>query len=335
MTRVRLSLRGLTQNWKLKLAALALAMLLWAVVSAEQVTSRWIPVRVEPVVRDPEYVLTGGAEPAQVQVRFTGPGRDLWELALDRPVLVLPVRDVGEGRTFVLDPQMVRVPGGVSVSAQDVRPATVQLELERLVSRDVPVRAQIGARSRARYLVDGVSVLPPTVRVTGPAETLGRIGALVTRPFEIVPDDSTFTRRIGIDTTGLGARVSLGRAEVRVAGRVDRRVERVVPGVAVEPPAGLTVTPGAVEVHVQGGERALRGYDGAGLRVVVARDSVPAEVPVAGVDVPVRLEGLPPGLTGRTVPVRVHVSPGAVAPAPPPLQPALPGRSVPPPRRPR
>jgi hypothetical protein len=325
---VRLSLRGLTQNWKLKLAALGLAVLLWAVVSAEQVTTQWIPVRVEPVVRDPEYVLTSAPEPAQVRVRFTGPGRDLWELALDRPVLVLPVRDVGEGRTFALDPQMVRVPGGVTVSVQDVRPAVVRLELERLVSRDVPVRAQIGARSRARYLVGAVSVLPPVVRVTGPAERLARLDSLVTRPFEIVPDDSTFTRRIGIDTAGLGERVSLGRPEVRVEGRVDRRVERVVPGVPVEPFAGLQVTPRAVEVHVQGGERALRGYDGTGLRVLVLRDSVPAEVPPAGVDVPVRLEGLPPGLTGRTVPVRVHVAPGAAAPeAPPPT-----GGASPPPR---
>ncbi|HEX5727065.1 MAG TPA: hypothetical protein VFX98_16430 [Longimicrobiaceae bacterium] len=308
MKGVRLSLRGLTENWKLKLAALGLAVLLWAVVSAEQVTTQWVPVRVEPVVRDPEYVLTGAPDPAQVRVRFTGPGRDLWELALDRPVLELPVRDVGEGRTFALDPQMVRLPGGVDVRAQDVRPAVVRLGLERLVSKEVPVRVRIGAGSRARYLVDGVSVLPPTVRLTGPAATLARVRAVATRPFEIVPDDSTFTRRIGLDTAGLGG-VTLGRPEVRVAGRVDRRVERVLPGVPVETPPGLRVTPRAVEVHVQGGERALAAFVGGAVRVVVVRDSVPAAVPPAGIDVPVRLEGLPPGVGGRSVPVRVHVTP--------------------------
>ena len=41
---MRSPLRFLTDNWQLKLLALALAVLLWVVVSAEQVTSQWIPV---------------------------------------------------------------------------------------------------------------------------------------------------------------------------------------------------------------------------------------------------------------------------------------------------
>jgi hypothetical protein len=37
---VKLSLGSITYNWRLKLAALGLAVLVWAAVSAEQVTSQ-------------------------------------------------------------------------------------------------------------------------------------------------------------------------------------------------------------------------------------------------------------------------------------------------------
>jgi hypothetical protein len=328
---VRLRLRGLTQNWRLKLAALALAVLLWAVVSAEQVTSQWIPVRVEPVVRDPGYVLTGGPEPAEVRVRFTGPGRELWELALDRPVLVLPVRDVGEARSFVLDPQMVRIPEGLRVSAREMRPAVVRLELQRLATRELPVRPRVTGRSLSRYVLgDSLAVVPATVRATGPQDLLDRLDAVTTRAFDVVPDDdSTFSRRVGLDTADLPG-VTFSTREVRVSGGLDRRVERVFPGTAVAAPAGLASAPAQVEVHVQGGERTLRVLFPASLSARVPADSLPRPVPAAGVEAPVVVDGLPPGTTARTVPVRVRVAPaGAVPPdpaAPPPVPP-------PPPRR--
>ncbi|HET7231190.1 MAG TPA: hypothetical protein VFJ16_14350, partial [Longimicrobium sp.] len=149
----RLSARVFTYQWRLKLASLALAILLWAVVSAEQVTTQWIPVRVDAVVRDPDYVLDGATEPATVRVRFRGPGRELWELALERPTLVLAVRNVGNARTFALDPNMVRVPEGLrGVEATDVRPGVVRLNLQRQVTRSVPVRARIGARAAERVV---------------------------------------------------------------------------------------------------------------------------------------------------------------------------------------
>jgi hypothetical protein len=126
---VRLSLRRFTADWKLKLSALALAILLWVLVSAEQVTTQWIPVRVEAVVRDPGFVLAGAPEPAVVRVRFRGAGRELWEVALRPPTLVLHVRDAGAARSFALEASMVEVPERFHVTATDVRPAVVRLDL--------------------------------------------------------------------------------------------------------------------------------------------------------------------------------------------------------------
>lgn len=328
---MKVSLAGLAANWRLKGAALGLALLLWAVISAEQVTTQWVPARVEVTVADPEYVLTGGPEPAEVRVRFTGPGRELWELALDRPTLLLRVQNVGERRVFALDPRMVQVSGGLSVSAVDVSPPSVRLELQQLVSREVPVQPRIAPASQARYVVSNeMEVIPATVRVSGPADRVAGVDTLTTVPFEIVPDDTVFAREVALDTTGLSG-LSLSRERVSVRGRVDRRVERALSGVPVVSTPGLAVRPREVEVRLSGPERLVRAVFPAALRVTVLRDSVPEELPLAGVEVPLVVEGLPAGVTARTNPARALVGPSVVEPADPDARGNAPAPAQPPP----
>ena len=311
---MKLSLGIVTYNWRLKLAALGLAVLIWAAVSAEQVTSQWIPVRVDPVVRDPEFVLTGAPDPAEVRVRFSGPGRELWELALDRPSLVLPLSDIGNRRAFALDASMLRIPSGLSVNVQDIRPAVVRVDVQRLASRVLPVRARLGARSSQRYvLVADMEVLPAEVRVTGPADRLAAMDSVSTRSFDIVPDDSTFSVDVLLDTEGMEG-LSFSRSRVRVSGPVDVRGDRPIGAVAVSVPEGMTATPGEVQVSVTGAERVVARVFAGTVRAYVPRDSLPAVLPPQGVDVPLAFDGLPPGATARANPARVRVQPRSAVP---------------------
>lgn len=325
---MRITLRSLTQNWQLKLAALALAVLLWVVVSAEQITTQWIPVPVRVATRDPGYVVTGGPIPAQVEVRFAGPGRELWELALDRPVLVLTLTDVEQdNQVFVLDHRMVRVPNGLSVTPLDVRPSSVRVLSQRLVTREVPVRVRIARRSTERYVVlDSPRVVPATVRVTGPADRVAALTAVVTEPLDLAGADSAVRRALRLDADSLGG-LRAAPGAVEVTARVDRLVERILPSIAVGRVAGAAVVPGRVDVRVQGPARQVRDLDPATVTVSVAVDSVPDPLPPGGAPAPVRVGGLPPGITAKTVPVVVRVArpdtaapPAApdTAPAPPP-----------------
>ncbi len=125
---MRWSAGMLVRNWQLKLAALALALMLWVVVSAEQTSSQWIPVPVEVVAGNPDHVGEPRSTPAEVSVRFTGPGREMWELVMRRPRLLLSVREVYTGeRVYVVRPDMVRMPGGPGLEARDVRPSRVRV----------------------------------------------------------------------------------------------------------------------------------------------------------------------------------------------------------------
>ena len=78
------------RNWRLKLSAFTLAVLLWATVRIGAVSRQDIPeveVRIEN--SDPGWVVQGEPSPAVVQVGLTGPARDLFRVAVDRPVVVV------------------------------------------------------------------------------------------------------------------------------------------------------------------------------------------------------------------------------------------------------
>src|SRR5690606_39927477 len=135
--------RSLATNWKMKLLALALAVLLWVVVSAEQVTSNWIPVPLQVRVNDPEYRLIRASVPTEVEVRFSGPGRELWDLVVRRPPLVLSLNDIDStAATFGLDADMVQLPSQFAVRPVDVRPGAVTLDFDRVDTRLAPVRSE-------------------------------------------------------------------------------------------------------------------------------------------------------------------------------------------------
>ena len=214
---------------------------------------------------------------------------------------------------------MVNMPEGVrNVHATDVRPAVVRLELQRLATRTVPVRPHVGARSLQRYVVgESPEVIPATVRLTGPEDALARIDAIPTRSFEIVPDDSAFSQRVNLDTTGLHG-ITLSTQEVRVRGRVERRIDRVFAVVPVAAPEGVATDVAQVQVRVAGPDRLVREIAPPSLRAVARRDSLPARLPPGGVPVTLVVEGLPAGVRAATTPRQVRVFPASAATATPP-----------------
>jgi YbbR domain-containing protein len=306
------TLRRLTQNWKLKLLALALAVLLWVVVSADQVTSNWIPVPLQVRVLDPSFRLIESSAPGEVEVRFTGPGRDFLDLAIRRSPLLLnidQVRDTVEA--FELDPGMVQVPNQLSVNPQDVRPGRVSLRFLQLEDRVVPLRVRVRNELGSEWtLVDSLRAEPARIRIRGPARLVAGIQAVATVPVTLSPGDSAFSRLVEIDTTGL-AGLELSTRTVRVSGVVDRIRELERANVPVSIGGGLTVRPATVTVRLRGPEQIVRAMAPATFRVVVAIDSIPARIPEGGVAVPVRIEGLPPRVTAAASPATVRLIPAA------------------------
>ena len=303
-------LRALTGNWQLKLLAIALAVLLWVVISAEQVTSNWIPVPLIVRVTDESFQLAGDV-PREVQVRFTGPGREFFDLAVRRPPLVLTVSEVRDAeQIFDLNPSDVRLPNALDeVSATAVDPGFIRLRFRQTASRTLPVRVDVASGPGRGYtLVGPLRLRPAEVEATGPADQVRRLAAVATVPTTLPSGDSTFTKVVALDTVGLDG-VRLSARVVRVSGRVERVVERELEDVAVSVGPGLRIEPARVTVRFRGARSAVEGLARDDFRVVLALDSIPTRVDPDGQPAPLRLEGVPAGLDASVTPAATRIFP--------------------------
>ena len=313
--------RALARHWQLKLLAFGLAVLLWVVVSAEQPTSSWIVLPFEVQETDPGYQLVDGSVPEEVRVRFAGPGRAFLDLALRRPPVLLRIGDVeAEEQVFEVGPSMVRLPDGANVEAFDVDPAFVRLRFRQLAIRDVPVRLVTRGGAEEWAVVTPIQVTPATVRVSGRPAQIAAITAVNTVPVELPDSDQPFRTSVELDLAELSA-VEVATRSVVVTGRRERVEERRASGMTVSVGNGIAVRPTQVDLLLRGGRRAIAATGSAPIRVVVSIDSIPELIPAGGVAVPLRVEGLPAGvsaaLTPRTVqllPLRMIVDSVSVAP---------------------
>lgn len=120
-----------TERLPTKLAALVLAVLLWAIVRGEEPSEVVMSVAFQPIV-DPTLSLTSGA-PDSVQIVVTGRTRELLKLRTQPPVVR---RRFDEGTAtrlrVTLQPADVELPIGVEARVRELRPSTFTLRFRQV-----------------------------------------------------------------------------------------------------------------------------------------------------------------------------------------------------------
>ncbi len=220
---MRLLVDLLTRNWTIKVTALLLAVLLWTIVKAEELTR--VPVEnvpIEVALRDPGWMLASPPSPPTATVVFSGPLRELVRLAVARPRVVIPVDEVSDSvEVRQLRTGWVQLEGDLSrTRTEDIRPGAVLLTFERLTTRLVPVTV----RTRDELppgleLAAPIRARPPVVRVSGPRRAIEALDSVVTGPVELGGLRGSAAIRAPLDTAGLGG-VILSPANVDVVVQV-------------------------------------------------------------------------------------------------------------------
>ena len=114
-------------DWSRALAALALALLLWIVVHAEEEASGWVRVNVG-LTLDAETALTGDAPPVHALV--SGKRRELFKLLSAPPTLQRAVTsESGDSARLELRAQDVDLPPTSELTVRDIRPRLLLLSL--------------------------------------------------------------------------------------------------------------------------------------------------------------------------------------------------------------
>lgn len=289
-------------HWPIKLTALALAAMLWAVTEAEEPTTQLVPVNL--VVSPPAGRALSFRTPP-VQALYAGPARELIKLFASPPLIDVTIPDTISAADYILTltTRDLVVGGDVNVQAQDVQPRTIRIVLDDLARKTVPVVPIVRIIPDSGYtMFSDVAVIPATIEITGPEAIVSQIDTLHTFATELTRVTAPIRRRVRIDTTSLGV-LQLSQRSVIVLAEVGRISERVIMGVPVRIRGRRSSTwvasPPAVVVTLRGPASRL---------AVLTRDSIEliATPPPAGDSTTAAIS------VSRPVGVEVFPTPGSV-----------------------
>src|SRR5580765_5304724 len=142
----------------LKVLSVVLALLLWMIVSGEEIVERGLRVPLE-LQQVPAGLELLGEVPATVDVRVRGASGTLSRVSTGDVIAVLDLRTARSGRRlFPLTPDQMRVPFGVEVV--QITPPAVAMAFETSGSREVPILPAIDGKPAPGYVV-GAMVAEP------------------------------------------------------------------------------------------------------------------------------------------------------------------------------
>jgi YbbR domain-containing protein len=241
----------------LKILSLALAALIWLLVSGEQIVERALRIPLE-FTNLPAQLELLGEPPTVVDVRVRGSSGALSRIATGELVAVLDLRTARPGqRLFHLTGADVRAPFGIGVV--QISPSNLSMVFEPSATKVVPVVPGVDGDPADGFVAGTVKADPATVEVIGPASAVARLTAAITETVSIAGATKTVTDTVNIGIADPSVRlVEPGSAEVTV-NIVGAPVEWAIAGIPIRQPHGsVEVSPGDVTVFVRG-PRETRG----------------------------------------------------------------------------
>ena len=203
-----------SQNFVLKVIALALAVAAWWYVAGESkvLVSFTVPLEIRNV---PAGLTMTNKPGREVEVRLSGPSSLLSGM---RPSEISAGVDLAAARAgrqlFTLDDRVIKVPPGTKV--QRSFPSSIEVVLEKTERRAVPVSARVGGGAAVRRRVAKVEVDPPSLEIEALPEEFSRMPVVYTE--EVVPE-----RPEGVQTAI--ARVETREPHARIVGDPNVRVK--------------------------------------------------------------------------------------------------------------
>jgi YbbR domain-containing protein len=273
----------------LKAVSIALAALIWLIVSGEQIVERALRIPLE-FTNVPSQLEIVGEPPNVVDVRVRGSSGTLSRIAAGELVAVLDLQTGRAGqRVFHLSAADVRSPFGVEVV--QVTPSNFYMTFEPSASKRVPIKPDVEGEPAPGFELGTVTAEPAIVEVEGPASAVKALTAVVTEPVSAAGASAPVSETVTVGVPDPSVRLK-NPGPVRVTVNVrPAQLQWAIAGIPVKLLNGqgrVTISPTVVTVHVRG-----------------TRDAMGADA--TAFDASVDLGGLRPG--DYELPVRVVVPP--------------------------
>jgi YbbR domain-containing protein len=213
-------------HFGLKIMSLALALLLWMVVSGEETVERGLRVPLEMQQVPSGLELTGDI-PTAVDVRVRGSSGALSRVSPGDVVAVVDLRTAREGhRLFPLTPDQMRAPFGVEVV--QITPPAIAIAFEPSASRQVPVVPAVEGRPAPGFVVGAKIADPKTVEVVGPASVVKDVTEVLTEAVTVAGARQHVTQTVVLGLQDPSLRLKNARSATVTVEIVPAPLERVL-----------------------------------------------------------------------------------------------------------
>jgi len=172
-----------TENWTLKLISVVFAVLLWMFIMGErrlEVGFR-VPLELQNI---PQDLMLANEVPSLVDVRISGPRTLLMKVSPNDISIVVDLSDLKPGlTTFKRLEERLNLPSGLRVTR--LSPSFIDLKLERIKEKMVPVKVALSGDPLAGYQVGSVRAVPDRVIVAGAETELKGVSEVTTEAIDL------------------------------------------------------------------------------------------------------------------------------------------------------
>lgn len=188
------------ENWVLKFISLAFAVVLWFFVMGE---SRMEVTRVVPLEYEslPEGLMIASEVPTVVSLRISGPRALQGSLSPADISLRVDLENLSAGVTsFKRLEESLNIPKGLKITR--ISPSYVDVKLEKVRDRDVPVRVVLIGDPSPGFIVKSAKSTPVKVVVSGAESELKGVSEVVTEGIDLTNVQESFSQTVAISYIG-------------------------------------------------------------------------------------------------------------------------------------
>jgi YbbR domain-containing protein len=208
-------------NLSLKISALLLSVFLWLFVTSRGQSEISLEVPLEFKNVPAGYgIVTASTKAVNVTVRGQEGLMKSLQPADVRVSVDLAKSKAGEA-IYYINKDDIRLP--YSMSAMNVAPSSVKLDIEQMVTKSVRVRPTVIGIPPDGYIIKSIDVQPRTVTIRGLESDVKRIRELRTDVIDLSGLTATTVKDVGIDGAGANVKINVDTVKVTIAVAGGRR----------------------------------------------------------------------------------------------------------------
>jgi YbbR domain-containing protein len=224
----RLFRRIFLEDWLMKLIALVITLGLWLGITGLRppVSRRFtnIPLNLR-VSNDLEVT---NSPVTEVTLVILGDKSKIDQIKQDDLVASIDLSEVQSGdRVVPITPENVNVELPAGLKIESLAPSIIPIKLEKIIERDVPVKAETEGGLAERFEIYSAVPTPPTVRVSGPESFVRPLDSISTEKINVEMKQADFTaQQVSLNVVSPRVRL-IDTTVVNVAFRIgEERLER-------------------------------------------------------------------------------------------------------------